>query len=526
MPGRKETGSHGAFRVLATRMVSLLRRFFSLLLIAAIAAVPLKARADDPLARVVNGLTFDQFVAQTLRDYAVPGAVVAIAAPNGPLLVKGYGIRKAGESAAVDADTRFQIASMSKCLAGTAIGTVIDRGAITWDQPVRSLNPDLVLAEPYAARWVTLRDFLAMRSGIPAYGADILTRFGLSAAQLVNRVRYLPPEESFRSRWLYSNYGIFLALQSAAHTVGLSAPELLDQGLLTPLGMTRSGPSSATLDEDSNRSFSHNVDGSLMPTESVDSFVGAGAIVSTGADIAKWMQMLLARGSYEGKQILKPTTVDQIFAASMVMGNSGPLHDPNGAAGLGCESYHFLQYRVIEKNGALNGIRTLVTLIPEKNVGIAIFSNKQLTVFPEAIRAEFLERYIGPSGVDLQAQIHKEQKGWLSLLARPQPPADAKPPGHARSAYTGTYVSHLYGTLRITNAAGTLAAAIGPHGYPGHLMHYSGDAYLLWFDDPDVQAGLLTFKFDGAGSVREVSGSLIPGTLTVSYGAFSPATTR
>src|SRR5260370_41918183 len=103
------------------------------------------------------------------------------------------------------------------------------------------------------------------------------------------------------------------------------------------------------------------------------------------------MRMLLAGGMFEGRQILAPATVTQIFAASMVQGVGGPLHDPNDSAGLGCESYHFLRWRVIEKNGALNGVRTIVTLIPERGIGIAIFANKQLTVFPEAVRAEVLQ---------------------------------------------------------------------------------------------------------------------------------------
>ncbi len=393
--------------------------------------MPEVARTDDPLTRAVNGATFDQFVSRKLHEYGVAGAVVVIAGPNGPIFIKGYGVRKTGEGAQVDEDTRFQIGSVSKFIAATAVGTVVDRGAIDWDRPVRSFDPALALAEPYATRWVTLRDFFAMRSGLPAYGGDILTRFELNTAQLVHRARYLAFDHSFRALYAYSNYGILLGQDAAAKSVGLSPAQLLQQRILTPLGMTRSGPSSATLERDRNFSSPHNIDGSVMPVENVDAFSGAGAMVSTGDDIAKWMQMLLARGSYEGRQILKPRTVDQIFAASMVMGPSGPLPDPNYSAGLGCESYHFLQYRVIEKNGAVNGFRSIVTLIPEKNVGIAIVANKQLTQFPEAVRAEFLERYLGPSGVDLQAEIRKEQAVWNSLVDRPTPPADAKPPGIA-----------------------------------------------------------------------------------------------
>ena len=499
-----------------------LKRLVSIAAVAGLAAAPPNARADDPLARIVNGATFDQFVTRTLREYAVPGAVVAIASPNGTVFVKGYGVRKTGEPEPIDRDTRFQIASMSKFLTAAAIGTVVDGGTIGWDQPVRSFDPSLVMAEPYATQWVTLRDFLAHRSGLPAYGGDILTRFGLSTAQLVARARYLTFDHSFRALWAYSNYGIFLGQEAAAHRLRLSPPELLQQRLLTPLGMTRSGPTSATLTEDPNYSSSHNIDGSVMPVENVDAFSGAGAIVSTGADIAKWMQMLLARGSYDGRQILKPATVDELFAASMVQGIGGPMRDPNDSAGLGCESYHFLQYRIIEKNGALNGVRTIVTLIPKQNVGIAVFANKQLTVFPEAVRAEFLERYLGPSGDDLQAEIRKEQAAWNALIDRPAPPANAKPPNHKIRAYAGTYTSRLYGPLRVSSDGGSLSAAIGPNGYAGHLTQYSGDAFLLWFDDPDVQPGLLTFTFDKNGKVRSVNGSTVPNALTVNYGHFDP----
>ena len=197
--------------------------------------------------------------------------------------------------------------------------------------------------------------------------------------------------------------------EAAAHAAGVTPPALLASEVFRPLGMARSGPTQAELLKDDNRAGAHNLNGSVMPYENVDAFSGAGAVVSTGADFARWMRMLLAKGAFEGRRVLAEATVTQIFAASMVQGVGGPLQDPNYYAGLGCESYHFLRYRVIEKNGALDGVRTIVTLVPERGIGIAVFANKQLTVFPEAVRAAFLERELGPSGRDLQAQIRRSR---------------------------------------------------------------------------------------------------------------------
>ena len=117
------------------------------------------AWADDPLGRAVNGLSFDQFVRKTLADYAVPGAVVAVASAGGTVSVTGYGIRERGSPAAIDPDRRFQIASVSKFIAATTIGTLVDRGVVGWDDPVHGFSPDTELAVPYATQTATLRDY-------------------------------------------------------------------------------------------------------------------------------------------------------------------------------------------------------------------------------------------------------------------------------------------------------------------------------------------------------------------------------
>jgi CubicO group peptidase (beta-lactamase class C family) len=482
--------------------------------------VPLLGAALPIVGHAAEWDSFEEFVLRTLHDYAVPGAMVAVVNAKGVVFLKGYGVRQTGAAEAVDENTRFQIASMSKFVTSTAVATLVDRGIVGWDTPVSTFSRDTVLAVPYATENATLRDYLAHRTGLPAYGGDLLTQLGYSQDELVRRARYLEFDHSFRAEWAYSNYGIFLGQFSAAHAAGISAPELLSSGILKPLGMSRSTPIRAGLFEDDNRATAYNIDGSVMEYENVDAFSGAGAVVSTGADIARWMQMLLAGGGFAGQRILKHDTITQVFAASMVQGVGGPLRDPNDCAGLGCESYYFLRYRVIEKNGALNGMRTIVTLVPEQEIGIAVFANKQLTVFPEAVRAEFLERTLGPSGRDLQAQIRDEQLAWQSLVAVPRAPADAKPIGRRLDAFTGRFTSALFGSLEVVREAGTLAARIGPRNFPGRLTHWSGDAFLLTFDNPDVSPGLLTFEFQNAVNAIAINGNKIPGASSTDYGQF------
>jgi hypothetical protein len=177
-------------------------------------------------------------------------------------------------------------------------------------------------------------------------------------------------------------------------------------------------------------------------------------------------------------------------------------------------------------NCALRGVpwgeREQVTLVPERGIGIAVFANKQLTVFPEAVRAAFLERELGPSGRDLQAQIRREHAAWNALVAVPKQPTNGVPLTRGLDAFTGRYASPLYGPLVVVLDGTKLKVAVGPHAYPGHLAHWSGDTFLLFFDNPADPPGLLTFDFAGSvAAAREIIGTKVPGaSVMTNYGHF------
>jgi hypothetical protein len=137
------------------------------------------------------------------------------------------------------------------------------------------------------------------------------------------------------------------------------------------------------------------------------------------------------------------------------------------------------------------------------------------------VRAAFLERTLGPSGRDLQAQIRGEQPAWNALIAVPEPPMDAQLLGRDLDAFSGRFASALFGPLEVIREDRALGVSIGERNYPGHLTHWSGDTFLLTFDNPDLAPGLITFEFSGTSpSATGFNGSKIPNTLTVSYGHF------
>lgn len=169
---------------------------------------------------------FDEFVNEKLAEYEVPGAVVGIVENDEVVYLEGFGVRELGQPETVDPDTRFQIASVSKFVTGTAIGTLVDEGKLDWDTPVAEYLPGFELRDEYAGEHATIRDLLAHRSGLGQYEGDLLGRLGYTNSEMLYRLRFLTPGASFREKYLYSNAGYFIAGEAAAEVDDRSWEEL------------------------------------------------------------------------------------------------------------------------------------------------------------------------------------------------------------------------------------------------------------------------------------------------------------
>ena len=73
----------------------------------------------------------------------LPGLSVAVVHGDEVVCVNGFGVRTAGREEPVDADTVFQLASLSKPISSTVVAAIVgdSRGSITWDSRIADLDP-------------------------------------------------------------------------------------------------------------------------------------------------------------------------------------------------------------------------------------------------------------------------------------------------------------------------------------------------------------------------------------------------
>ena len=86
---------------------------------------PCSAAVNDPVAEL------DAFITRSLKEYQVPGAAVAVVRDGKVSLVKGYGIRDVTKPGAVDENTIFQLASVTKTLTAAAAATAAPQTPIS-----------------------------------------------------------------------------------------------------------------------------------------------------------------------------------------------------------------------------------------------------------------------------------------------------------------------------------------------------------------------------------------------------------
>src|SRR3954468_23114998 len=185
---------------------------------------------------------FDEYVRRVMQTFTVPGVSVAIVKDGKVVLAKGYGVRRLGEPAPVDARTRFGIASNTKLFTATAIAILVEEGKLAWDQPVTTYLPGFAMADPYVTHELTVRDLLVHRSGLGLGAGDLLwwPPSTYNRKEIARRIRYIPLSTSFRSAYAYDNVLYLVAGELIEAVSGKSWEDFVKTRILDKVGMTNS----------------------------------------------------------------------------------------------------------------------------------------------------------------------------------------------------------------------------------------------------------------------------------------------
>jgi CubicO group peptidase (beta-lactamase class C family) len=458
---------------------------------------PHDARPEEPMMRSAGAVTGAQVEAalpkletlatETLTRTGIPGLAITVVYKDEVLFLRGFGVRKAGTDWPVNADTVFQLASVSKPIASTIVAGVVGDKVVTWDDPIVKHDPAFQMDNPYVTRAVTLRDMFCHRSGLPDHAGDLLEDMGFDRATILHRLRYLPTGDRFRATYAYTNFGLTAAAVAAARAAGTSWEDLAAR-LFRQLGMTHTSPRVADFAAAPNRALLHvRVGGRWVAryTRDPDTESPAGGVSSSVRDLAQWLRLQLGNGMLAGRRVIDAAALAETHRPQIISAApDNPATERAGFYGLGWNVSYDDQGRVrLSHSGAFDlGAATNVTLLPSEQLGIVALTNAHPIGAPEALTRSFLDLVLtGTVAQDWlalygQAFITLDRPAYGTTVDYTRAPAHPSP-ALASTAYVGTYHNNFFGEIRIIAQGGGLVLVQGPHKARFPLTHFARDVF-------------------------------------------------
>jgi CubicO group peptidase (beta-lactamase class C family) len=471
----------------------------------------------------LNGL--DEYVAQAMKTFDVPGVAVAVVHNGQVELAKGYGVRRMGEPAPVDEHTLFGIASNTKAFTAAALAMLVDEGKLKWDDPVIDHIEWFQMYDPYVTHEITIRDLLTHRSGMGLGEGDLLffPPSSYSRDEILHRLRFMKPATSFRSRYAYDNLLYLAAGQIIPTVTGQQWEEFIRDRIFRPLGMTDSNTSVAGYHAGDNFATPHSkVEGTLTPLAParIDNTAPAGAINSSVSDMAKWVSVQLNGGAIPGtdKRLFSERQGKEMWSQQTILPTPDPppglpaLHTDFAAYGLGWFLREYRGHKFVGHTGGLPGYVSQVTLIPDMKLAVIVLTNQESGGMFSSVTYRILDNYMNAPGTDWLKAYHEltqqqRARGDEAVnKAAAARAADSKP-SLPLEKYAGHYIDAWYGDIAIALEQGKLVMRFShTPALTGDLEHWQYDTFKARWRDRSLAAdAFVTFALNPDGTIRQVN---------------------
>ncbi len=333
----------------------------------------------------------DDFFHDPMIQEMMAGAVFVVVQGEDVVLKKGYGMANMEKGEPFDPDhTVFRVASVSKAITATAVMQLVEQGKLDLHE---DMNTYLDFNIPNKTDTpLTMRNLLTNATGFAFGDTSDLVSFdmkqdiplGQYMADHIPEVVYTPGEY-----YRYDNHGFNLQGYVVEHVSGVPFHDYVSSRIFEPLGMM---DSDFLLTEQLTERLAaaYDVEGQPIPTYTMIPAVHpAGGMLSTGADMAKFMMAHLSSGKLGDTRILQEETAREMHKPQLY------AHPdlPNMAYGFEFSQQQVYNgHTVVEKGGDVNGYHTGMWLLPEEEVGVFVSVNKDIEFRSELFGA-FMDRF-------------------------------------------------------------------------------------------------------------------------------------
>jgi len=268
----------------------------------------------------------------------ISGAVTMVVTKNKVLHLEATGLADIAANKPMEPDSLFWIASMTKPITAVAVLMLQDEGKLDVTKPIAQYIPEFASLKTPSGKPadLTLVQALTHTSGLGEADAKALrdahTLADVIPLYLAAQMQYEPG-----SKWKYTQSGINVAARVVEIGSGMSFDAFVQKRIFGPLGMKDTtfypvqGPASRLV-----TAYRQNKStGDLEPARPPDGFgqpgrppFGNGGLFSTAPDYARFCQMLVGGGKFNGKRLLSPAAMKWLTTVQTGNLQTGFLQTP------------------------------------------------------------------------------------------------------------------------------------------------------------------------------------------------------
>jgi len=317
-------------------------------------------------------ILLSETVVESMERHRVPGVAVGII-HHGEEHVAGFGVTNVDHPLPVDADTLFQIGSITKTITGTAVMRLVEMGKLDLDIPIRTYLPDLRLSSEEVAAQVTMRHLLTHTAGWVGNYFDDLGSGDDALAKIVTKMADLPQLTPLGAVWSYNNSGFYLAGRVIEVVIAKTYEAAVKELVLDPLGMTMSFFFPA--DVITYRvAVGHNVldEGPVVtrPWALPRTAHPIGGIISSVKSLLRYAHFHIGDGiAADGIRLRTPEPM------ALMRSPQAPAGNMADAIGITWMLRDVCGTRIVEHGGGTNGQLSALMMVPERGFAIAVLTN-------------------------------------------------------------------------------------------------------------------------------------------------------
>ncbi|HEY2344506.1 MAG TPA: serine hydrolase domain-containing protein [Xanthomonadaceae bacterium] len=473
-------------------------------LLFAIAPVHADEKEGPPPATIQQ---LDSRLATLFAQGHVPGASVALVENGQVVFVKGYGYADTAKKIPVTPDTVFRAGSISKSLTSIAVMTAVEQGKLSLDDKLADRAPEVKFVNPWeASDPVRLVNLLEHTTGWADVYPKVYAMDG-KGWSVLRGVQYTSP--LFVSRWkpghfpVYNNAGPAVAAVILEKATGEDFAAYMRERVLRPMGMP-------TADFDlppaleARVAKSYESDGSETPYQTII-LPPAGSLAATPRELAQLVRFYLGRGTVDGRQVLKPESVERIERSESTLASQSGFVNGYGLGNTGLTDTGITFHG---HNGSIDSFTSVYGYCLRNGSGYVLMAN-------------------GGEGVDFATPVSRLVQGYLTRNIKPQFPATVAIDDSTLQRYAGVYrtitpsntllrpIAEVLGFTRVSAGHGELR--IGGKAYlptgPHSFRRVDRDEPSLAF----VEQGGEVYLISALGARQKTSYALFGAVLAIGF---------